>query len=87
MWLGVAGGRSAISKQAPVTLIAECALVRRSRTPEPTFRSEHWFLSVWNPYPSSVLHYHDTGRPIRLVDTSLHGFMGMPAPRDDNGRP
>jgi hypothetical protein len=27
MWLGAAVGRSAISKQAPVTLIAECALV------------------------------------------------------------
>ena len=34
MWLGAAVGRSAISKQAPVTLIAECALLRRKRTAE-----------------------------------------------------
>jgi hypothetical protein len=34
MLLEVAGGRSAISKQALVTLIAECALLRRSRTAE-----------------------------------------------------
>ena len=32
--LEAAGGRSAISKQAPVTLIAECALLRRKRTAE-----------------------------------------------------
>src|SRR5262245_43680634 len=46
MWLGAAGGRSAISKQAPVPLIAECALLRRSRTAEPTLTAERWFLSV-----------------------------------------
>jgi len=34
MLLGAAGGRSAISKQAPVPLIAECALLRRKRTAE-----------------------------------------------------
>jgi hypothetical protein len=34
MWLGAAVGRSAISKQAPVTLIAGCALLRRNRTAE-----------------------------------------------------
>ncbi len=34
MWLGAAVGRLAISKQAPVTLIAECALLRRKRTAE-----------------------------------------------------
>ena len=34
MWLEAAGGRSAISKQAPVPLIAECALLRRKRTAE-----------------------------------------------------
>jgi hypothetical protein len=34
MLLGAAGGRSAIPKQAPVPLIAECALLRRKRTTE-----------------------------------------------------
>jgi len=34
MLLEGAGGRSAISKQAPVPLIAECALLRRKRTAE-----------------------------------------------------
>jgi hypothetical protein len=34
MWLGAAGGRSTISKQAPVPLIAECALLRKKRTTE-----------------------------------------------------
>jgi hypothetical protein len=34
MLLGVAGGCSAISKQAPGPLIAECALLRRKRTTE-----------------------------------------------------
>jgi hypothetical protein len=34
MWLGAAVGRSAISKQAPVTLIAEFALLHRKRTAE-----------------------------------------------------
>src|SRR5262249_26804170 len=34
MWLEAASGRSAISKQAPVPLIAECALLRRKRTAE-----------------------------------------------------
>ena len=43
MLLGAAGGRSAISKQAPVTLIAECALLRRKRTAE-----------LANRYPFSV---------------------------------
>jgi hypothetical protein len=32
MLLEAAGGRSAISRQAPVPLIAECALFRRKRT-------------------------------------------------------
>ena len=34
MMHGAAGGRSAISKQAPVPLIAECALLRRKCTAE-----------------------------------------------------
>ena len=34
MLLEAAGGRSAISKQAPVPLIAECALLRTKRTAE-----------------------------------------------------
>ena len=34
MLLEAAGGRSANSKQAPVPLIAECALLRRKRTAE-----------------------------------------------------
>jgi hypothetical protein len=46
MLLEVAGGRSAISKQALVTLIAECALLRRSRTPEPTPTDDRWFSSA-----------------------------------------
>ncbi len=49
MWLEAASGRSAISKQGPVTLIAECALLRRSRIPEPTLTTERWFLSVYYP--------------------------------------
>ena len=32
--LEAAGGRSAISRQAPVPLFAECALLRRKRTAE-----------------------------------------------------
>jgi hypothetical protein len=55
MLLEVAGGRSAISKQALVTLIAECALLRRSRTPEPTLTAERWFLSVCYPKASWVI--------------------------------
>src|SRR6516165_10495017 len=38
MLLEVAGGRSAIAKQAPVPLITECALLRRKRTSELTNR-------------------------------------------------
>ena len=34
MLLEATGGRSAISKQAPVPLIAECALLRRKQTAE-----------------------------------------------------
>jgi hypothetical protein len=34
MLLGSAGGRSAISKQAPVPLITECAILCRKRTAE-----------------------------------------------------
>ena len=34
MWLGAAGGRLAIPKQAPVPLIAECAILCRKRTAE-----------------------------------------------------
>jgi hypothetical protein len=49
MWLEAASGRSAISKQAPVTLIAECALLRRRRTPEPTLTAERSWLSVCHP--------------------------------------
>jgi hypothetical protein len=44
MWLEATSGRSPISKQAPVPLIAECALLRRSRTPEPTLTAERWFF-------------------------------------------
>ena len=40
MWLEAASGRSAISKQAPVPLIAECALLRRMRTTELAGHSE-----------------------------------------------
>ena len=36
MLLEAAGGRSAISKQAPVPLIAECALLFREQTSELT---------------------------------------------------
>jgi hypothetical protein len=46
MLLGATGGRSAISKKAPMPLIAECALLHRSRTAEPTLTAERWFLSV-----------------------------------------
>jgi transposase InsO family protein len=46
MLLGATGGRSAISKQAPMPLIAECALPRRSRTAEPTLTAERWCLSA-----------------------------------------
>ena len=34
MLLEAAGGRSAISRQAPVPFIAECAILRRKRTAE-----------------------------------------------------
>ena len=54
MWLGAAGGRSAISKQAPVPLIAECALLCRSRIPEPTLIIQRWFLSGCYPKAVSV---------------------------------
>jgi hypothetical protein len=46
MWLEAASGRSAISKQAPVTLIAECALLRRRRTAEPAVTTVRWIWTV-----------------------------------------
>jgi hypothetical protein len=49
MWLEAAGGRSAISKQAPVTLIAECALLRKKRTAELTNRMPSLLRS--SPWP------------------------------------
>jgi hypothetical protein len=49
MLLEAAGGPSAISQQAPVPLIAECALLRRKRTAELANRIPS--LSRSSPWP------------------------------------
>ena len=82
MLLGVAGGRSAISKQAPVTLIAECAILRRKRTaelanctpslsessPKPTYREPHCARAELRQLLAEVHLVHDRLRfLVRLV--------------------
>ncbi len=87
MRLEAAGGRSAISKQAPVTLIAERALLRRSRTSEPTLTAERWFLSVC--YRKAPLHFTRqfgvTRRTIRRDIDYLRDQLNAPIEFDGMG--
>ena len=84
MLLEAAGGRSAISKQAPVTLIAECALLRRKRTAELANRIPSALgPSPWptNREPRCALRSDDTdARCAALcVDTYGGGRIGGPS--------
>ena len=85
MLLGATGGRSAIPKQAPVPLIAECALSAEKRTTEPANRVSS--LLGPSPWPTNreqrcTLRSDDTEASSRGVARVGRGDRRVERPED-----